>query len=127
MSLSSWRMGRWRKLWATVRVYRTKLFAVFNNTNIYFTLISGVVIEYINAAHDGVTLGNGMVLDNIMKVENSAEIDNQAVMDMDVDDIIIEESVGNDLPGSGMASSSFETETTVQSRLPYFLERFPMD
>ncbi|XP_017466328.1 PREDICTED: uncharacterized protein LOC108359139 [Rhagoletis zephyria] len=82
---------------------------------------NGVVIEYINAAHDGVIIDNGILMDNITKVENSGEIDNQTIMnmdvdvDVDVDDIIIEESVGNDLSASSMTSSSFEPETTVQT------------
>ncbi|XP_039954626.1 uncharacterized protein LOC120770962 [Bactrocera tryoni] len=74
---------------------------------------NGVVIEYINAADDGVTLDNGLVLDNIMQVQQTGDAEQ---MDMDVDDIIIEENVGgNDLSLSSLASISMGPETTVQT------------
>lgn len=76
---------------------------------------NGVVIEYINAADDGVTLENGLVLDNIMQVQQTGDVDQTVTMDMDVDDIIIEESVGNELPMSSLPSISLEPETTVQT------------
>uniref|UniRef100_A0A0A1WMN7 Zinc finger protein 550 n=1 Tax=Zeugodacus cucurbitae TaxID=28588 RepID=A0A0A1WMN7_ZEUCU len=76
---------------------------------------NGVVIEYINAADDGVTLENGLVLDNIMQVQPTGDADQAVTMDMDVDDIIIEEGVGNELSMSSLASISMEPETTVQT------------
>lgn len=89
-------------------------------TFIRISIISGVVIEYINAADDGVTLENGLVLDNIMQVQQTGDVDQTVTMDMDVDDIIIEESVGNELPMSSLPSISLEPETTVQSKLLVF-------
>lgn len=91
---------------------RINLKAIF----VTILLISGVVIEYINAAEDGVTLENGLVLDNIMQVQQTSDAEQTVTMDMDVDDIIIEESVGNDLSISSLASISMGPETTVQSK-----------
>ncbi|XP_053963061.1 uncharacterized protein LOC128866388 isoform X2 [Anastrepha ludens] len=76
---------------------------------------NGVVIEYINAADDGVTLENGLVLDNIMQVENPTEVDDQTMNSMDIDDIIIEESMGNELSVPSMPPMSMGAETTVQT------------
>ncbi|XP_067627903.1 uncharacterized protein [Eurosta solidaginis] len=82
---------------------------------------NGVVIEYINAAEEGVTLDNGMVMDNIMHVANPTELNEQAQppMYMDVDDIIIEETINMESASTtNMTSTSrhrMSPETTVQT------------
>ncbi|XP_020718031.1 uncharacterized protein LOC101453298 isoform X1 [Ceratitis capitata] len=76
---------------------------------------NGVVIEYINAADDGVTLENGLVMDNIMQVQQTGDMDQTVTMDMDVDDMIIEECIGSEITAHNMSSITMAPETTVQT------------